>query len=794
MNYQISASVREVVAALTAAPDWESFPIPKRERLGQLAHRAFCENRSSAQHEVTVKGEYCSIDGSIIHLNGRIDVIEKHDGKFTIYEFKSVLLQPPSVVTLSELPTRFSLQAQIYAYLFLNSLDDYPMSDIECRVVLHNLADETEYIIKVPWSPVDVETELERYVELFTRKEAETAAQRERRRLMAKSLSWPFETFRTGQDEIVDAVGRAFSEGGDILVEAPTGIGKTVAALYPTLKHSLLLGSQLFFATTKSGGRNPIVQAIKSLSSESVQLHTMILPPHNELCSKALSECNTLDCSMHATLMNDTETGELPSELLKPGIITTFELREAGETSGICPMVLARLLSLQADVVIGDCNFVFSPQVRLPQFRDEVQGDWVLLMDEAHNLFDRVRAELSAELHYNNVLNASQLLKDELWLHADEPSAAALAEGLGALIATCERIFEDSLPEEEAIELEAVEWSDLADRIGMAMAHFIAATLRKLDRDLNQALWKVYTELTNFSTVLQRDRETYLYYIDRSDWIILACCLDPRQEMKNVYQHFTNVAGFSGTLSPLDFHSEALGFGERPLVDLTASGWFDRSRQMVAIAAGVNTRFYTRSHESSRIAGILYDFIKLHKGGYLAVFPSFEFLTIVESYLSNDRSVDILVQARGMKSDERLRFKEALNRKDKTTLAMVVAGGQFTEAEDYPGDACVGVVIVGPFLPPPDPVREALRTYWDRRGVDGYSVAYFYPGIRRVIQAGGRLFRRSDDRGVILLVGDRFQSPPIWDLLPEDWRISLAGGEGNWQERVANFWRNSDDT
>ncbi|MDP8237882.1 MAG: ATP-dependent DNA helicase [Candidatus Hatepunaea meridiana] len=776
---------------MTPKPDWDSIPLPLHFKSGQQAHTEFAKNHPLGLTEYYVKGEYHARNGRKLNLNGRIDVLEKLNGKHKILELKSILLPVGNTSPdVSELPARFTLQVQIYAYLYQLHLPPekgHP-DEVECYVVIQNLSDDSLDTYNVHWSVEDVETELDRYAEICETEEKETQATIERRQRMADRLQWTFSGYRTGQEDIIDAVEQTFKDGGDILIEAPTGIGKTMAVLYPALKHSLKSGGQLFFATAKSSGRKAVMNALRSLSSNRVSLLTLVRPPRDALCLNDPANCNPLECKLFDSYYQEDKDVVLPDELMKPDIVTARKLKDVGQTAGICPVVLARKLTLKADIVIGDYNFVFSPMARLSQFRDKPKSNWVLLLDEAHNLFDRVREELSAELSYETIIHCRDLLQEILWLYADDPSAGELMVGLGALVALFERCLEELPPEGVAeIELEAHEWERLYERIGITMSKFMAATAGRLDTDLNKALWELFTSLKFFTDILQRDSETYIYYGNRAKGVIGLYCLNPRDEMRQMYNHFTNVAAFSGTLSPADFYREALGFGVRPLAQIETSGWFDGKRRMVLLSSDVNTRFHHRPREAPRIASIIKRFVKQRNGGYLAVLPSFEFLDLVAMQF-DESDIDVRLQTRRMNLEERRKVRAALERPDKITLALVVAGGQFTESEDYPGDACIGVVIVGPCLPRRDPWREALREYWERRGEDGYGVAYLYPGIRRVVQAGGRLFRHENDRGIILLIGERFKDMTINRLLPQDWRESINTNSENWYERVVEFW------
>lgn len=803
MNELISISVGEAVNLLTPEHGLKSLRLPYRELIGQQAHFDFYKKRKkltnsqnkvhSCTPEVTIRGKYHSQNGTIIQLKGRIDILEQQEDNYCIFEFKSIFCYPENIET-DIIPPRISLQIKLYAYLFHIGTPNVNPENIICKIVLYNLADQNEQTITIPWSVSEMEAKLEDLVKIHEKQKIIKLEQKKRRVLIGKNLSWLFQNYRSGQDDIIEAVAQTFKDDGDILINAPTGIGKTMAILLPALKHSLKSGGQLFYATAKGGGRNPIVESLKMMLSKGLPIIGMIMPSQSELCDKYPENCNTLDCDLYPESWDLSNKIDLPDSFKKTGVLLTSDFRNIGKKMKICPAIIARAASLKADIVIGDYNFIFSPYARLHQFNDLKDSNWTLLIDEAHNLIDRVREEFSFILQYDILNKAPQLLKQELWLHVDNPAAVKLAEALNSVTASFTRVIEE-LPYESVaeVELEQVEWDSHEKRIGMLLAKFLISSPTRVDRDLEKSLWKTYITLKSFSEILQRDQDKYLYLGDSSNNVINLCCLDPAGEMREMYSRFNNIAAFSGTLTPLDYHAMAMGFGEKALVKLEVPGWIDENNCLITVASGVDTRYNNRSTEASAIAKIIRDCIKCHTGGYLAVMPSFEFLEKVYDHFTDiDDHYEILVQKQRMSYDDRIQFTRLLKRKNKTTLAFVVAGGQFTEAEDYPGDGCVGVLITSPCLPPPDIIRNATLMYWDRQGENGQGIAYLYTGVRRVIQAGGRLLRRTDDRGIILLIGNRFLEQPVLGLLPQHWQESIMRDPTDWQTRIADFWLNTD--
>jgi Rad3-related DNA helicase len=340
------------------------------------------------------------------------------------------------------------------------------------------------------------------------------------------------------------------------------------------------------------------------------------------------------------------------------------------------------------------------------------------------------------------------------------------------------------------LDLDAIEWIGDIERFGMSVSRFLAAAYYQPDFDLAEQLLNVYHSLAGFADLLTRDRESHPVYADADRGVGGVICLDPSLLCREMFASFQSVIAFSGTLSPMDFYKSVLGFGERPVSAYDHPTSSTDKRSLITLIPGVDTRLKSRRGSARRIARILLRFVKMHSGGYLAVFPSFEYLNLVASYLA-DTGIELWLQYPEMPVGDRIQLRQALSRKSNTSLAMVVAGGQFTEAEDYAGDACVGIAIIGPCLSPPSIFAELLSQYWTNRGEDGFGVAYIYPGIRRVIQAGGRLLRNEDDRGVILLFDNRFLEEPYFSLLPDNWRSGLLSDCGSWHERVLEFWEST---
>ncbi|MFH0766429.1 MAG: helicase C-terminal domain-containing protein [Calditrichota bacterium] len=786
-----SFSVREIVAALTDPVEWEARSLPERAELGREAHRNFiAPDDASVQREVSLRAEYISPTGEVITIRGRIDLVSKRSDQVIVTELKSVALPAYQFEALSELPERYLLQARIYAWLFYQNLPKATSKSdclIRCTLDLVNLTDGSYCSYPIAWSPQEVEADLERFLEFKKERAARDFADAQRRRIIANELAWPYPDYRTGQRDVMGAVRQAWREECDLLLEAPPGFGKTIAVLFGTLQQTLSQGCRLFYATAKGGGQNPVRQSVQALREQGSQLRVLFLIARESLCPYELGCFSGEDCLLRRLEPNHPAVADTWPELDQRGIVTSIDLQEIGQKRGICPRTLAEAALDWADLTVGDYNFVFDPAAQLDYFHQPQIKEWYLLVDEAHNLVERVADNFSCELTRNQISSLINDLNEFAYRYEQLPAFSNLKDVLQDLLARLNQELEDHQEEKiTLIDLNEDYWNRITADLGRAAAQLMLAAEGHLDPRTDALLRQIYYNLKYFTNLLNEDREAFPIFGNAERLSLGVKCLDPGLKTGEMFSKFRGAAVFSGTFSPLPLWQTALGFGARPTRSVAIEAERENKRRLVVLAPGVDTRFQVRPRSIKRAAEIISDFVRLQRGGYLIVFPSYEYIELALPQFEL-KEAEILVQQREMPYADRRRMRRALENVNQTTVALVVAGGQFTEAEDYPGDACVGVVVVGPCLPPPDYWREALRAYWDRRGEDGLTLAYYAPAMRRAVQAGGRLLRNETDRGVVLLLDDRFLRPEFFNLLPTAWQNDLHNTDSNWKEKVERF-------
>lgn len=684
MNSQPStfkATVREVAFTLKPVRHDSRGNIPFRDHFGVEAHIELAENNRDSRSEVSVSGEYISNSGSQLKLRGRIDILGESTSRSIITEFRTW---------------------------------------------------------EIDWDPTEIEGRLEEYITILEDRAAIEVADQARRAKLASKLSWPENSFRSGQSEMVQEIQDVFQHGENLIWQAPTGYGKTATMLFAALKYSLASGGKLFFATAKCTGKDPVWKFVNKLLPSCGDLRVLFNSSRDDLCTPLLEGCSADRCERRRVQNNFPTDDDIPVELLECNLISDVELRQAAERHSLCPADLQQMIVKRSDLVVGDYNYIYDPVARLSEFRQHEYKHWTLLVDEAHNLIQRGQNIFSLIIDVNNIKTCSQLLMEDRWRFSENVAYDEMIGMVESLIEMIEMLLQD-LEGNELAPIQPSEglWSDLSHKFGISLGRLLLDASDKLDHDLKMLLYEINSQVQFMSELLMFDRSSHLFYGVHESTEIGIMCLDPADHFRRVNSGFGSVAVFSGSIQPFQYYRSALGLDEKSLRELCSSAIFPAENRKIVLAKDIDTRLKSRQNSAPEIGKVLKDFCSLNKGG---------------------------------------------------NLALIVAGGKLAEAMDYAGDSCVGVAVVGPCLPPPNAFRQALRYYWQSKGEDGKKIAYIMPAMQKVIQAAGRMLRHQDERGVILLMDDRYLSERYVDLLPEEWLTDLRYGRNDWRETVRNFW------
>ncbi|MEM9292548.1 MAG: helicase C-terminal domain-containing protein [Acidobacteriota bacterium] len=750
----------------------------ERMWLGQAIHSRYqeqaLERDGSYQREVAILVEL-EHEGWTVKITGRADGVRKEkDGSLVVEEIKSVRrgsqLPPPT----KELYER---QAQLYAWM----LSEVRGEEVRPELVLIEIGSDAIERLEVEPPGKGLILSVQRRISQLIHQQIERQAARETRQQAAEHLTFPFPELRPGQEEILAAAGTALEHGDHLLLQAATGIGKTIATLYPALRYCLAHDKRLFVLTAKNLQQEMAGRVVEMLN-QFAAFHSLRLRAKSRMCANDQLICHEDYCpyakDYYAKLHNSGVIEELLSSYttLEPDAVF-FHSREAE----VCPFEVSLELARETQVLICDYNYVFAPWVQLTEFAEPADlSDVVLVIDEIHNLVGRGRDYYSPQLAAETARRAALALRlGGEPLHFEMES---LCLQLARLIeSSVEEALEGWPADHEAIEGQLPEsalWK-LRPRFDRAFVEYLEhqRDTRSFSAedpfvDLYFSFLKLLQGLVlgsgdAFSHCLER--RTYARPGQPAGAALKILCKDPSRFLNKILSKVHCAIGLSATLSPPEFYRDLLGFEAGRTAAVEIPNPFPATHRRVVIDAQVATTYRQRSENYPVIARRLAAFSEAVPGNCLALFPSYRFLTEVVEQMPV-HSKRILIQRRADGEQERQEILDTLrNALEGDVLVLAVAGGVFAEGVDYPGEMLKAVAVVGPCLPAVSLDQELLKRYYDERFDKGFEYAFVVPGMTRVVQAAGRLLRSPDDTGVIALFDKRFLRSPYRQHLPGDW-------------------------
>ncbi|HEV7239384.1 MAG TPA: ATP-dependent DNA helicase [Thermoanaerobaculia bacterium] len=751
----------------------------RRMWIGQDIHTRRAEQRASEDphyraevhvvHRVTLGGWSVTITGRIDGLS-----IDKEQKIVNIEEVKSIHFDLElEALSRSEKLQRHLYQLLLYAY-FLSGQPDLEGYTLAPQLVLIDLVSGEAKIVDTEFDRERVESTLHAHIAKLIEDLDAAAALRVAKRAFADTLEFPFEVVRPGQEEIVSAVARAVWQRDSLLVSAPTGIGKTMAVLYPAVKQSLKLGKKLFYLTSKTLQQDAAIEALRRLNDGSFRV--LRIRAKSKMCAHTEMICHEDFCPFAAQYTAKMEKSGLVSHLVTsmsyfdPDI--TFEVAREHE---VCPFEVSLELIEQADVIVCDYNYIFDPYVGLKAYSQENDyGDCVLIVDEAHNLVDRGRSYYSPELHEKQFDDIRQLMMSRnCWVEGWEELLEILRGHFRELAAEAfeDEVASDELPrialcspDRELFMEQRTEWERVVlEYIGWKIDNRIA--------EEDDPLIDFYFKLVKFTNLLAEDGEEFAHLVERADDGIRLkiFCKDPSRFLGKIFDSAHATVALSATLEPFEFYRKTLGFPTDRTAELSLPSPFPRDNRKIVIVPEVDTTYKRRADHYARIADTVAQISDAGDGNFLALFPSYAFLReIAERMPPIEKRV--MIQRNDMTDYERNAILDILrSRARKGNLIMAVSGGMYAEGIDYQGDMLSGVMVVGPALPQVSFEQELLKRYYDEQYGAGFEFAYLIPGMTRVVQSAGRVIRSETDIGVIALLCKRFTQESYTRYFPADW-------------------------
>lgn len=748
---------------------------------GIKGHRLIRDRRpADYQTEVPVQYIYRWMDYQLT-ISGRIDGLRESSDGITVEEIKTTY-SPLNGLTPDLYPAH---AAQLKLYLYFLSVN-YPDKKISGILTYLNLDDLTERSFPFECIASEGKELLDSLAVAYLSAIEERELWRQERNRSLANWAFPFSHPRPGQDELLETVATAIEDEVDLCLEAATGIGKTIGVLYPALKRLAVSRryDQIFFLTAKTAGKEIIKKTLIHAASQGVRLRTVFIEAKERVCLYPEAECRPDSCPCAAGYFSRVKPAIpylLQDELILPETVLGY-----AKNYQLCPFELSLDLSLRADLIVCDYNYIFDPSVYLKRFfMNSGRKDYLFLIDEAHNLVSRGREMYSATLSqarldtirealggtYPEIGRACRRVSDffKSWHHQLDEEGRK-----GMLLQKLPEMFEPAL--EKLIEL--------------LEQYFIESSLSQMLKSIRE----FYFELLRLIRVISYIQPEYaIYVLNEAGQIVLRLfCQNPGPLLRKRLDWARSAIFFSATLSPQDYFRELLGAGPNAL-SLRLASPFPQENRLYLHIPGVDTRYRNRDSSAEKVAQITVDMVLSRIGNYLVFFPSYTYLNAVRPLIQQKLAgrAELYTQFPAMKDHQKRNFIERVTAtgSGRSHLGLAVLGGLFGEGVDLPGEQLVGVMIIGPGLPTISPEQELIQNYFNQRNNSGFLYAYVIPGIIRVIQSAGRVFRTPEDRGVVLLVDDRFLDENYRNLLPPDW--FMAGRPfscEDYQTILKDFW------
>ena len=744
---------------------------------GGRMHRKIQKSMGADYHaEVVLKYEI-PCEGFFLSLEGRADGIIETPERVVIDEIKGIFKE---LDKLSEPVPVHQAQAMCYAYIYAKQRD---LDEIGVQMTYCNL--DTEEIKR--FQSVYSFGELDQWFwELIGKYEKWARYQiqwRKKRNASIKDVEFPF-AYREGQKELVASVYRTILRKKKLFIQAPTGVGKTIATVFPAVKAvGEELGDKIFYLTAKTITRTVAWQAFDNLREQALRMKVIVLTAKEKICFCEETNCNPDACPYakgHFDRVNDavyeliTTTDELNREVIE----------EQARKWNVCPFEMGLDVSVWADAIICDYNYVFDPNAFLRRFFGEGnKGEYLFLIDEAHNLVERGREMYSASLYKEDFLKIKRLVKYE------DGKLTGKLEDCNKQLLELKR------------ECEGCQILNSVSHVYLKLLSLMAELERYLEECKNEEIRKevldFYFSVRMFVSTYERLDENYMIYSELEEdgrFKLRLFCVNPAGRLQEFLDKGNSTIYFSATLLPIHYYKKLLSIAKDDYA-IYAESPFDTKKRQLLLGTDVSTKYTRRGEEMyGRYAKYLIQIARVRVGNYIAFFPSYRFMEDVYEVfcdmLGDEPEIEAVMQSQYMSEEAREIFLENFEEdRDHSLMGFCVMGGIFSEGIDLAEDKLIGAVIIGTGLPQVCRERELLKQYFDGQGLRGFDYAYLYPGMNKVLQSAGRVIRTEEDRGVILLLDERFRDARYQETFPREWKEFSLCNVGNVEDAIEEFWK-----
>ena len=712
-----------------------------------------------------------------IMVEGRADGILIEDEKTIIDEIKTTT-KDLLLIDENTNPLHWA-QAKCYGYIYSmqNELDN-----IDIQITYYNIDTKSTRILRQSYTLKELE---EFFFWLID--EYKSWAQLEsdwvnKRNESIKKLKFPFENYRPGQRELAVRVYKSITDSKKCFAQAPTGTGKTISTIFPAIK---AMGedktSKIFYLTAKTITREVAQNTISLMRKKDLNLKAVTITAKEKICKMDEVNCNPEYCP-YANGYFDRINNSLKDILAKYNDYSKDNIEKISEEYMLCPFELSLDLTNLSDVIICDYNYVFDPRVYLKRFFDTKTTDYTFLIDEAHNLVDRAREMYSATLNEEKFVKVKKLISKK-------------DKRITRVIKEIQSYFEDKLED-----LTTLDENDLVEsEAPLELCEILSSFIKFVDEYLartneeNEELMDLYFDVYSFLSISDFYDKNYttIYTKTFNGMTIKIYCVNPQKVIEEKMKKAKSNIIFSATLIPMDYFMKMYSYDEEDFI-INLKSPFDVKNRLLIIGDNVATTYNKRFETSEDIASYIANCVQAKKGNYMVFFPSYKYMELVfEKMKENYPDINTSIQESNMSEEEKEEFLSMFDEDNKEThVGFCVLGGHFSEGIDLTNDKLIGVIIVGVGMPQIGIERDIIKDHM-KDSNKGFDYAYVYPGMIKVLQAAGRCIRTDDDKGVILLLDNRYSQRRYQSLFPYEWYPNFRVRKSDDVKTLCEkFWRN----
>ena len=760
----LNLAVRDFIAAfpkkgsLTANLSSRDFTMDIGQEIHEELQKRLSEDYEGYSSEFSLKGGF-ETKSLKIKVNGRADgfyAAREADSAPTIEEIKSSFRFEKLLSDLEGDQTHpYYLQLATYGFLYEQNYGVQP--NLQLRIVCSRTA--REEVLKYSEKD-DGENWLKILLEHYERLFQEQLLLKEKRKQISASLNFPFDKARQGQGELIDFLHKEQKKDRCILIQAPTGLGKTAGVLFPALKKAAAQGRQLIFTAPKNALFKNAIDFFQSLELD-LKLNVLVITSKEKSCIHTEVNCSAESCPFAKDYYDKSNVVLENSE---SEVWDKEYFRNLGTLHALCPYELANEKIYTADIIICDYNYLFSMQTSLIEKIAAYPIPLpkpVLIIDEYHNLATRVCENLSPELDIDKL--GSQLLDGAGDLEDDEKEIYQdVIEYLGGLTVDGERLLplvSESDLEPTTIALQECLVKRLRNGEFLALDHPLVALYLE---------WAAWVEIISLG---QEYEEIKLVAVASSDKnLVKALCTDAGFFLKDKWQQAAFMVGFSATLKPFSYYANITGIDPEKLVTEEFASPFPPSNKKVLVIPQIETTFRRRRLHHERIVTVIEKVRELQEGHYFVFFPSYQFMFQMENLLGKAFGrKNLWLQQPGTSLAEINSLLAELKANKRPKLICAVQGGQLAEGLDYKGYGMKGAFVIGPALPAYSFEKKITERYFQKKYADGRHYTFTYPAMAKSVQAAGRVVRSPSEKAVVVLMDSRFLQNSHRAAMPTDW-------------------------